>query len=549
MRGPVWRPWWWALCAVVVLWSSVCVAVQAGPRALGLAALVAGGFGVLAAAVFGLVKVRMSSILLLAVIPLILWVGLWGTYSFVRDVLGGAVGIVLAWGTALLLSRAPGQDRGGAVAPVAARPKRRLLRRFLVACFLYIWVINSLLNVLLESRPVPRERAPLRQVQAADAPWPAVHVGVALSGGGYRASLMHAGVLAELDAMHVPVTNLSCVSGGSIIGSFYAAGGAPEAFRDAVAAGRLNLKRDMADIHNALRLPFPLSIPYLDVELVPWLRFGRVDVQANLIDRVLLGGTTLQDMREPGLPRLQICTTDLRTGTAVGLAADGAAIRSAPRPARRRAGGALPYEVGREFHPAVAPRMRVARLVAASGAFPGAFSGVEMTLPAAPGRAPRRLLLADGGIMDNWGVGLLLDRHRAAEPDGPWRLDVLLISAGGRIFEEKDVPLPEELRRAIDIVYETAGWRPIEELGGADRPPVILLQPADLDEQLPEYRAFADASTLTDRYTPQEAQQLFDLGRLLVRTVSGDLIALLDGAQDRHVEQASAMPPSNKGGS
>jgi len=48
-------------------------------------------------------------------------------------------------------------------------------------------------------------------------------VGLALSGGGFRASLFHIGVLArlaELDVLrHVEV--LSCVSGGSIIGAYY----------------------------------------------------------------------------------------------------------------------------------------------------------------------------------------------------------------------------------------------------------------------------------------------------------------------------------------
>src|SRR5207244_13263611 len=48
-------------------------------------------------------------------------------------------------------------------------------------------------------------------------------VGLALSGGGFRASLFHIGVLArlaDLDMLrHVEV--LSCVSGGSIIGALY----------------------------------------------------------------------------------------------------------------------------------------------------------------------------------------------------------------------------------------------------------------------------------------------------------------------------------------
>ena len=108
---------------------------------------------------------------------------------------------------------------------------------------------------------------------------------------------------------------------------------------------------------------------------------------------------------------------------------------------------------------------------------------------------------------------------------------MLLISAGGRIFEEKDVPEPEELRRAIDVVYETAGWRPLVLVGTADRPPIVLVQPTDVDPQLPEYRAFADASTLTDKYTPAEAQQIFDLGRQLVRYAEAELVALLDAAQ------------------
>ena len=50
-----------------------------------------------------------------------------------------------------------------------------------------------------------------------------VRVGLALSGGGFRASLFHIGVLARMADMgllrHVQV--LSTVSGGSIIGALY----------------------------------------------------------------------------------------------------------------------------------------------------------------------------------------------------------------------------------------------------------------------------------------------------------------------------------------
>src|SRR5205085_2119792 len=48
-------------------------------------------------------------------------------------------------------------------------------------------------------------------------------VGLALSGGGFRASLFHIGVLARLAECNVlrRVEVLSCVSGGSILGAFY----------------------------------------------------------------------------------------------------------------------------------------------------------------------------------------------------------------------------------------------------------------------------------------------------------------------------------------
>ena len=48
-------------------------------------------------------------------------------------------------------------------------------------------------------------------------------VGLALSGGGFRASLFHIGVLARLAECNMlrRVEVLSCVSGGSILGAYY----------------------------------------------------------------------------------------------------------------------------------------------------------------------------------------------------------------------------------------------------------------------------------------------------------------------------------------
>ena len=48
-------------------------------------------------------------------------------------------------------------------------------------------------------------------------------IGLALSGGGFRASLFHIGVLARLAELNVlrGIECISCVSGGSIIGAHY----------------------------------------------------------------------------------------------------------------------------------------------------------------------------------------------------------------------------------------------------------------------------------------------------------------------------------------
>ncbi|MGH6886208.1 MAG: patatin-like phospholipase family protein, partial [Geminicoccales bacterium] len=62
--------------------------------------------------------------------------------------------------------------------------------------------------------------APFSQESVGGAP---VRIGLALSGGGFRASLFHIGVLArlaELDLLR-QVEVLSCVSGGSVIGALY----------------------------------------------------------------------------------------------------------------------------------------------------------------------------------------------------------------------------------------------------------------------------------------------------------------------------------------
>jgi predicted acylesterase/phospholipase RssA len=315
-----------------------------------------------------------------------------------------------------------------------------------------------------------------------------LRVGVALSGGGFRAAILHAGVLDELSEQGVPVTNLGTVSGGSIIGSFVAAGGSPRDFANAVRDGRFRLARDLLDLHNALRLPAPAELPFLRVKLWPLSDFSRRDVQANLIDRVLLGGLTARELPKLNGPSLMVCMTDLAYGLSVGAMTDGFLLAGPVTTRFFRQNEAIRLS-GLES---------LAAQVAVSGGFPVAFPPLKIpatiTVNPQPVSQSSRveelaLVLADGGIRDNLGLRLLeaADEHARNAPaeserskwsgfsPGPeWRLDLILVSDGGKFLQaDKNLGGLAAAMRAIDLTgIETGALRAISQ---TDALPKILL--------------------------------------------------------------------------
>ncbi len=300
---------------------------------------------------------------------------------------------------------------------------------------------------------------------------PGPHIALALSGGGYRAAVLHAGVLDELKAMHVRVTNVSTVSGGSIIGAYYVAGGDPKAFADAVARGRFKLRPELVDLHNLFRLPFP--------------GFTRTHVQANLVDRVLLGGLRFQEVRSTA-PLLMLCATDIVTGQGAGISADGVLYSPVTTLAASGIGNLRTVSNRSRF---VGPdkksfpcHERLASLVAASGAFPGA-------LPALTFQHQNRMLkLADGGIFDNSGVSLLIERHRLSQTaqngnQRNWKLDLILASDAGAPFREDfNGSFLAEFGRVIDIIYANSAAVALTKI--AEGVPIIRFSPAELAKQV-----------------------------------------------------------------
>lgn len=311
------------------------------------------------------------------------------------------------------------------------------------------WLALSVLEPL-SSRSLPRNperfshtrRVAEERSLASGGEWPAKSVGIALSGGGYRAATYHAGVLDALDRLGVPVTNVSAVSGGSIIGSFYALGGEPLVFRDALGAGSFNLRRRLVLAQNLLRLPFR--------------GFDRRVAQADLLRRRLdLADAERTHSTCAACPRLVVGATDLNFGMHVGFLDQGLLL-------------ALEAMDWSQHHADVAglEQLDLADRVAISGAFPGAFPPRQVQIetrrqamniyePEAE-RIRRTVVLADGGISDNTGLVLLrAAQERATLPPSSlpgWNVEFIVVSDAGAIFGLGGEPgMLSSLQRAIDV--------------------------------------------------------------------------------------------------
>ena len=190
------------------------------------------------------------------------WIVFAGTYSLGRDLAVFALALGIAFAICAegrtWVRRRLGDD------PIPFPSGKRTALSWVVLS----WFLASGADAVFERQPVLSTGT---VVQPATMPpeWSGLRVGVALSGGGYRAALVHTGVLTQLGALGVPVTNLSTVSGGSIIGAYVAAGGSPTAFAYAVRSDRFRFARDLTDVQNVLRLPAPAILPWLDVDIWP----------------------------------------------------------------------------------------------------------------------------------------------------------------------------------------------------------------------------------------------------------------------------------------
>jgi NTE family protein len=241
-------------------------------------------------------------------------------------------------------------------------------------------------------------------------------IGLALSGGGYRALLFHAGALARLNEWGAlpKLDRISAVSGGAIAAGLlalkWASLGSPDAQGVFQNFGQVFVEPALAFSKHTLDIRAGL------IGLLP--RTSVAEEVAKSYDKLLFSGATLQAL--PERPDFVFCATNFQTGVL---------WRFTKRYAGDYIVGCIP-----------APQFRIAEAVAASAAFPPFLSPMRLGTspgdfhdwPGASGVSPRavdpapfrqNIVLSDGGVYDNHGLEPIVKSFTT-----------ILVSDGGKPF-------------------------------------------------------------------------------------------------------------------
>lgn len=235
---------------------------------------------------------------------------------------------------------------------------------------------------------LPRQGYRFENLRADVANTDSVLVCVSFSGGGTRAGALAYGVVRQLARTRIAgrtrslldeVDIVSAASGGAFPAAYLGAFGA-EAFLAQFRARVLLRDLGMESFWRAA------LCPYNTVRICsPW--FNRSDLAAELYADTIFGDDTYADLQRRGRPFIVLNATDLAQGARFEFTQD----------RFDRLGSSL-------------GRVPIARAVAASSAFPVLLTPVAFrdyeTL------TPRYVHLVDGGIVDNLGLGYVLESYQ-----------------------------------------------------------------------------------------------------------------------------------------
>ncbi len=346
-------------------------------------------------------------------------------------------------------------------------------------------------------------------------------IGLALSGGGFRASLYHLGLVRFLrDAKVLPnVTHITSVSGGSVFAAHLVLNwgrynGSDSEF-DAAASELLAFVR--LDVRNRITRRFPLAVPWR------WLRrlvglSNRQLTRTGLLEyhyqRYLYGDTSLFEL--PEKPQLHLLTTNVSEGCLCSFHRNGLLIV--------RQQGVHTFRLD-HIHVGLAT---VAMAVTASSAFPGFFPPLELTSADVGAKSGEfgKQAYTDGGVFDNLGVRMF----RCLEPmlANEGKLDGVLVSDVGKRIAVQSGGAGGVIRtalRATDILMDRVWQLENETFHGTSgfvfAPITEVVQPAEDATALhPEIqRQVANIRTDVDRFSPLEISSLIKHGYCVGRKI------------------------------
>ena len=273
----------------------------------------------------------------------------------------------------------------------------------------------------------------------------AMNIGLALSGGGFRATLFHLGLIRFLrDAgLLSSITQLASVSGGSVMAAHLIYRWSEYTSSDDAtfekAASEL-VAFTQQDVRGKIVRRLPLLVL---AGLIPKAKLGRTDLLEQFYDE-FYGYTTLNELRErnPKAPALHILTTNLSSGQLCSFTPDGFCIDS-PQ--------------GTELYETYA--ISTALAVAASSSYPLFFPPIELTaerlqVDMAAFQSPFSYV-TDGGIFDNLGA------RKLALLDSDLNFDDVIISDAGATFDpnytKRFRSLLNAASRSADILMKRVG--------------------------------------------------------------------------------------------
>ena len=243
-------------------------------------------------------------------------------------------------------------------------------------------------------------------------------IGLALSGGGFRAAAFHLGVFRKLEQLELlkKLDLLTCVSGGSIAGGFLAA--------------HWNDPEVLPKLENYLRTKSIAVGSFLEGMFNPFET--RLEALAETYDDHLFDGKTLDDLQNG--PRIYFNSTNLATGNMFTFVAGGNGLSE-------KGEWKLGFQPANDFP--------LSKAVAASSAFPPVFPPLRLTQKDYSHEDVDFITLSDGGVYDNLGINpLLVDINS---------LDYALVSDGGKPFSIDRSPTEagsKVLIEAIGILME-----------------------------------------------------------------------------------------------